>query len=166
MDQNSTGLVIRPLDQPGDLGWVVLAHGEVYAQQLNSDATFEAYVAQVVAEYGSEHDPEREAGWIAELDGQRVGCVLCVAADEPDTAQLRLLVVLPETRGRGAGSQLVDECVRFAKAAGQQRIVLWTNDTLASARRIYEAAGFTLADAGEQHEHGHPLVGQAWELTL
>jgi GNAT superfamily N-acetyltransferase len=156
---------VRRLGRPGDLGWVVMAHGEMYAAQYGWDTSFEALVARIVADYAAGRDPDREAAWIAEADGARAGCVFCVAAD-PDTARLRLLLVDPAARGHGLGTRLVDECLTFARAAGYRRITLWTNDVLASARRIYRAAGFTL-DAEEPHRSfGAELVGQTWSRTL
>ncbi|HVT68631.1 MAG TPA: GNAT family N-acetyltransferase [Trebonia sp.] len=156
---------IREVGQPGDLGWVIMAHGEVYASEFGWDASFEALVARIVADYAASRDPAREAGWIAELDGRRVGCVFCVAKDEV-TAQLRILLVDPAARGRGAGRLLVGECVRFARAAGYRRMVLWTNDPLTSAGRIYRAAGFTLTAEEPHHSFGVDLVGQTYELDL
>jgi GNAT superfamily N-acetyltransferase len=156
---------IRPLGAPGDLGWVVMAHGEVYAEEFGWDTTFEALVARIVADYAAEHDPEREAAWVAELDGERVGCVFCVAKDDT-TAQLRILLVHPNARGLGLGAQLVDECVGFARDAGYDRIGLWTNDPLVAARQVYLAAGFVLTDESPHHSFGHDLVGQTYELDL
>jgi len=157
--------VIRPLDRPGDLGWVVLADGEVYAAEFGWDTSFEALVARIVADYAADHDPAREAAWIAEVDGQRAGCVFCVAGDET-TAQLRILLVDPAVRGLGLGVRLVDACVSFARASGCRRLTLWTNDVLISARRIYEAAGFELVEAERHHSFGHDLVGQNWARDL
>ncbi len=108
----------------------------------------------------------REAAWIAELDGRRVGCVFCVAGDVPAVAKLRILLVAPEARGHGVGRRLVDECLHFAETAGYRQVTLWTNDVLTSARRIYEAAGFTLADQAPHHSFGHDLVGQTWARSL
>jgi N-acetylglutamate synthase-like GNAT family acetyltransferase len=159
-------VTLRALDQPGDLGWVVMAHGEVYAQQFGWDASFEALVARIVVDYAAGHDPAREAAWIAEVDGERAGCVFCVAADQPEMAKLRILLVHPTARGRGVGSQLVETCLRFAKGAEYRRIMLWTNDVLVSARRIYQAAGFTLVDEQPHHSFGHDLVGQNWSRDL
>jgi GNAT superfamily N-acetyltransferase len=157
---------IRPLGRPGDLGWVVQAHGELYAEQFGWDGTFEALVARIVADYAEKHDPRREAAWIAEADGERAGCVFCVAGPAPDTAQLRILLVDPAARGLGLGAALVDECVRFATDAGYRRITLWTNDVLVSARRIYQAAGFELVDSEPHRSFGHDLVGQNWSRDL
>ena len=159
------GLVLRP-HQPGDLGWVVERHGARYAAEYGWDATFEVLVARIVAEFGERRDTQREAAWIAELDGERVGCVFCTAADAADTAQLRLLLVEPSARGSGVGSRLVDECLRFAKRSGYPRITLWTNDVLVTARRIYERAGFR-CDRREPHDNfGRDLVGEYWSRDL
>ena len=161
-----SGLVsIRPLGEPGDLGWVVQAHGEIYAREFGWDASFESLVARIVADFAGSHDPARETGWIAEVDGQRAGCVLCIARDEA-TAQLRNLLVDPTARGLGLGRRLVDECVTFARRAGYQKIVLWTNDPLVAAIRIYLAAGFRLVREEPHHSFGADLVGQTYELDL
>ncbi len=156
--------VIRAL-RSGDLGWVVARHGAVYAEEYAWDQTFEALVARIVADYVDHHVAGRENAWIAELDGEAVGCVFCVRRDE-ETAQLRLLLVEPKARGFGIGSRLVDECIRFARGAGYDRMVLWTNDVLVSARRIYEADGFELVESEPHHSFGHDLVGQTWQRAL
>jgi GNAT superfamily N-acetyltransferase len=158
-------LLVRRLGQPGDLGWVVMAHGEVYAAEFGWDTSFEALVARIVADYANGSDPDREAAWIAELDGRRVGCVFCVAEDET-TAKLRILLVHPSARGRGLGARLVDECVRFARGAGYRRLKLWTNDPLVAARRVYLDAGFRLTAESPHRSFGVDLVGQTYELEL
>ncbi|MFI7545651.1 GNAT family N-acetyltransferase [Actinoplanes sp. NPDC049599] len=157
--------MIRQLTKPGDLGWVIAAHGEVYAREYGWDGTFEALVARIVADFASGHDAEREAGWVAEVDGQRVGCVFCVAGPE-GTAQLRLLLVHPSGRGHGLGGRLVDTCVRFARDAGYPAVRLWTNDPLTAARAIYLSRGFVLTGEEPHHSFGVDLVGQTYELVL
>jgi GNAT superfamily N-acetyltransferase len=156
---------IRPLGAPGDLGWVVAAHGEIYAAEYGWDSTFEALVARIVADYAAGPDPAREGAWIAEVDGRRAGCVFCVAADET-TAQLRLLLVDPAARGHGLGGRLVDECLAFARAVGYRRMRLWTNHPLAAARHVYLARGFTLTDEEPHRSYGADLIGQTYQLDL
>ena len=159
-----TGLVLRP-PAPGDLGWVIDRHGARYAAEYGWDSTFEALVAHIVADFAERGDTPREAAWIAELDGDRVGCVFCTAADA-DTAQLRLLLVEPSARGSGVGTRLVDECLRFYRRSGYKRITLWTNDVLLSARRIYERAGFQCDRREPHHSFGCDLVGEYWSRDL
>jgi GNAT superfamily N-acetyltransferase len=159
-------VVVRRADRPGDLGWVVMAHGEVYDQQFGWNTEFEALVVKIVAQYADHRDPGREAAWIAEVDGERAGCVFLVAGEESSIAKLRLLLVTPAARGLGLGTRLVEECLTFARGAGYGAITLWTNDVLTSARRIYQAFGFTLAEEESHHSFGHDLVGQSWTLEL
>ena len=165
MDQHAA-VRIRPLGEPGDLGWVVMAHGETYAEEYGWDTEMEAFIARIVADFAAGHDEVREAAWIAEKDGVRVGSVFCVASDDPSVARLRVLLVTPDARGLGLGNQLVHECIDFATQAGYEQVTLWTNDVLTSARRIYEAAAFVLVDEEKHHRFGHDLVGQNWALQL
>ena len=156
---------IRLLGRPGDLGWVVMAHGEQYAAEFGWDTDFEALVARIVADYAANPRPGSQAAWIAEMGGRRVGCVFCVAADDT-TAQLRILLVEPSARGRGLGHRLVDECIAFARGAGYARVKLWTNDPLVAARQIYVTHGFHLVDEERHHSFGVDLIGQVYELDL
>ena len=158
-------LTIRPLGQPGDLGWVVLAHGEIYARERAYDTSFEVLVARIVADYANDHDPAREGAWIAMAGGRRIGCVFCVRIDDA-TAQLRILLVDPDGRGLGAGTALVRTCMDFARQAGYARMRLWTQDDLIEARRVYLAHGFRLTGEEPHHSFGHDMVGQTYEADL
>jgi len=161
--------VIRPLGEPGDLGWTVLAHGELYAAEFGWDADFEALVARIVADYAAGRDPARDGAWIAEQDGRRVGCVFCVGpegAGDDATARLRLLLVDPAARGQRLGARLVEQCVDFARSAGYKKCRLWTNGPLEAARHLYLAAGFRLVEEEPHHSFGVDLIGQVYELDL
>ncbi|NMO93321.1 GNAT family N-acetyltransferase [Actinomycetospora sp. TBRC 11914] len=156
-------VVLRDADRPGDLGWVLMAHGERYAAEYGWSV--EAVTARIVADFAASAVPGRDAAWVADLDGRRVGSVLCVR-EEATTARLRLLLVEPDARGLGVGRALVERCVGFARGAGYARLVLWTNEPLAAARGIYLAAGFVL-DGEETHTgFGRELLGQSYVLDL
>jgi DNA-binding MarR family transcriptional regulator/predicted N-acetyltransferase YhbS len=157
-------VVLRGL-LPGDLGWVVERHGALYAREHGWDETFEAMVARIMADYAAARAPGREAAWVAEVDGEPVGCIACMR-DDDETARLRVLLVEPSARGTGLGSRLVEECLRFARPAGYRRIVLLTYDARADARRNYERAGFRLTDSHPTRAYGHEVVEQEWSLNL
>jgi GNAT superfamily N-acetyltransferase len=143
----------------------VQRHGALYAEDFGWDERFEALVARIVADYVDNRDPDREAAWIAEVDGTPAGCVFCVRKNDR-TAQLRMLLVEPWARGLGIGSRLVEEVLRFARRAGYCDITLWTNDVLSGARRIYQRAGFTLDDEARHHSFGKDLIEQNWSRRL
>jgi DNA-binding MarR family transcriptional regulator/GNAT superfamily N-acetyltransferase len=151
--------------RPGDMGWVVQRHGELYFQEEGYDEEFEALVASIVAEFVQKYDARRDRCWIAERDGVNVGCVFLVKGTAT-TAKLRLFLVEPSARGLGIGGRLVDECVHFARAAGYRKIALWTQNDLYAARRIYERSGFRCVGAEKHHSFGRNLVAETWELKL
>jgi GNAT superfamily N-acetyltransferase len=151
--------------EPGDMGWVVQSNGTLYAQEYDWDESYEALVAQIVADFVKNLDPKKERCWIAEKDGENVGAVFLVK-ESKEVARLRLLIVDPKARGLGIGKRLVDECTRFARRAGYKQITLWTNSVLLAARSIYKKAGYELAKSESHHSFGHELVGETWVLTL
>jgi DNA-binding MarR family transcriptional regulator/GNAT superfamily N-acetyltransferase len=152
---------------PGDIGWAIERHGRLYADEFGWNADFEALVATLFAAFATKHDQAKERCWITEVDGHRAGCVFVVRNQENGKmAQLRCLLVDPSARGLGLGRRLVDQCVAFARSAGYHGMMLWTNDVLVSARKIYEAAGFALDHEYRHRSFGHDLVGQIWSLNF
>jgi len=163
-ERHAPGYTLRP-PAPGDLGWVVARHGALYAQERGWGIRFEGLVAEIVAQFVATCDPARERCWIADMDGEPVGCVFVVKASD-DAAKLRLLLVEPKARGLGIGARLVDECLRFARAAGYLKMTLWTQSILVEAHRVYEGAGFERVATQPHAEFGHALIGETWERAL
>ena len=151
--------------EPGDMGWVTYRHGAIYAEEYGWDATFEALVAQIVSDFIKNYNPARERCWIAEMDGEIVGSVFVVQASQ-DTAKLRLLLLEAKARGLGLGKRLVEECIRFARRSGYNKLTLWTNSVLVAARHIYQKTGFKIVAQEEHHSFGKDLVSETWELDL
>jgi len=150
----------------GDFGWVISRHAELYLREHGWGEPFEGLCAQIVADFVNNFDAKCERCWIAELDGENVGCVMLVKDDQPGVARVRLLLVDPKGRGLGLGAQLVDECVRFARSVGYTKITLWTHSVLSAARHVYEKAGFTLTSSEPRHSWGKDVVAEFWDLDL
>ncbi|MGE0563644.1 MAG: GNAT family N-acetyltransferase [Pseudolabrys sp.] len=165
----SRSVVIRP-PRHGDFGWIVTAHGQLYAREYGWVEPFEGLCAGIVADYVNNHDPKWEACWIAELDGENVGSAMLVkdkpGETNPAVARLRLLLVDPKARGLGLGARLTDECITFARAAGYKQVTLWTHSVLTAARHIYEKAGFTLTSTEKRKSWSQDVVAEFWDLKL
>jgi len=162
--QTSTSYLLRQ-HQPGDLGWIVHRQAILYAEEYGWDGTYEALAGEIVAQFIKNYDPNRERCWIAEKDGERVGGAF-VAKVSDDIAQLRLLHVEAQARGLGIGKRLVEECLRFARRAGYQKMTLWTQSNLHAARHIYKQAGFQVVREQQHHSFGKDLTAETWELNL
>ena len=151
--------------QPGDMGWVVMQHGEIYAREYGWNAEFEALVAEIAAKFVRRHQPDWERCWIAEWQGERVGSVFVVRQSR-HVAKLRMLILTPQARGVGLGGRLTDECIAFARQKGYKKMVLWTNSCLTAARAIYVKRGFELVATEPYSGFGQALVSETWALKL
>jgi DNA-binding MarR family transcriptional regulator/N-acetylglutamate synthase-like GNAT family acetyltransferase len=156
--------VLRP-HQPGDMGWIIRRQTQLYAGEFGWDGTFEAMLAEIAGKFVAKFDPKTDNCWIAERNGEIVGSVFLVKSTKT-TGQLRMLYVEPSARGLGIGQRLVQECIEDARAKGYKKLMLWTNDILVSARKIYIAADFRLIREERHTSFGKKLVGQFWIRDL
>jgi len=159
-----TSYLLRP-HQPGDMGWIVHRQAILYADEYGWDGTYETLAAEIVAQFIKHYDPKREHAWVAEKDGERVGAVF-VAKGSDQIVKLRLLHVERQARGLGIGKRLVEECIRFARQAGYEKMTLWTQSILHAARHIYKMAGFQVVHEEKHHSFGKDLTAETWELNL
>jgi len=157
-------IMLRP-PQPGDLGWVVSRHAAIYAREQGWGPRFEAHVAELIGKLGLNADVTRERCWIAECDGDKLGCVF-LAKDDETTARIRLLLLEPHARGLGLGRRLVQQCLTFARQAGYRDVVLWTHAQLAAARALYAAFGFVKEAEAAHSEFGPEVLSETWRMTL
>lgn len=156
---------LRPL-APGDVGWIAHRQARIYHDEYGWDWTYEGLACQILGAFVLGFDPAREDAWVAERNGAIVGAVFLMKSDHPELAKLRLLHVERSARGIGLGKALVETCIARARELGYARVTLWTQETLVAARRIYQAAGFRLADRSPHRAFGHALVGETWILDL
>ena len=158
------GYVLRP-PRPGDLGWIVARHATFYFEHYGWREPFEAMCAQIVADFGNDHDSKRERCWVAERDGQTVGSIF-VVKETDEIARMRLLLVDPSAQGLGIGAALIDASLAFAREAGYRRMTLWTHQVLTAARALYQSRGFTLTASEPHNSWGVDVVGETWDLEL
>ncbi len=164
LSTSSRDFTIRP-HQPGDISWVLSRQAKLYVEEYGWNGEYEGLAMQIAADFTKDFKPGREFCWIAESGGNIAGSVFLVDAGD-GTAKLRLLYVEPFARGLGIGRALVRTCIAFAREAGYETLMLWTNDVLVSARRIYETEGFLLVAEEQHHSFGKDLNGQTWQLVL
>ncbi|TMV13228.1 GNAT family N-acetyltransferase [Arenibacterium halophilum] len=151
--------------RPEDAAWLIERHDTLYRRDEGFDASFGELVAKIINDFLAEHDATREAGWVAEENGQRLGSIFCVSA-EKTTAKLRLFLLDPGARGKGLGKHMLRHCMAFARAAGYRDMVLWTHESHRAACALYAATGWQLIESRPVHSFGVDLVEQNWTITL
>lgn len=157
-------IVLRP-HRPGDMGWVVDSQAAYYTAAHGWDDRYEALVAEIVATFLRKFDPAREACWIADRAGARVGSIF-VVAETPEVAKLRLLYVDASARGTGLGRLMVETALNFARAKGYRTMRLWTQASLGPARRLYAGQGFVKTGESAHSDFGTAEIGETWERAL
>lgn len=151
--------------EPGDLGWVTMEHGRLYALDEGYDQSFEALVARILADFIETRDPAADGAWIAEADGRRLGCVF-LRREDAATARLRLFLLLPEARGLGLGRRMLATATEFARAAGYRRMVLWTHESHEAACALYRKTGWRMVARAPAQAFGQAVIDQHWEIGL
>lgn len=164
-DKPKHDLVVLRQPRAGECGWLVHRQAQWFAAQYGWDQSFEGLLARIVSDYAQRNDPVREMCWVADQDGVVVGSV-CIVGVSTTVAGVRLLWVEPDVQRLGIGTQLLSECVRFARRAGYTKLTLTTAASLGQPRRLCERAGFMLAGVAAESRFGKHLQIERWELDL
>lgn len=158
-------LVVLRQPRAGECSWLVHRQTQWFTTEHGWDHSFEGMLARVVADYTQRHDPVREMCWVADQEGIVVGSV-CIVGVSTTVAGVRLLWVEPDVQRLGIGTQLISECVRFARRTGYTKLTLTTSSALLEPRRLCERAGFRLAGSAQERRFGKDMTIERWELEL
>ena len=145
---------------------VVRLHREVYEGEYDLEPDFANDVATQLAELARSGWPgPREGLWLAQVDGRTVGSVTLIE-ESSELGRLGHLVLLPDARGTGAGRRLVESVLAAARAAGYERLHLFTFSDLRAAGSLYRSVGFEVSSTEQRLRWGRLMDWQRYELAL
>ncbi|MGA4839696.1 GNAT family N-acetyltransferase [Streptomyces sp. G45] len=140
-----------------DAGLLAFDEADGYREQLRDVAGRDAAAEVLVAVEG-----ERLLGGVTYVPS--AGGPLAEICRDGE-AEIRMLAVGREARGRGAGEALVRDCARRARAAGRTALVLSTQPAMGAAQRLYVRLGFVRAPRRDWEPlPGLPLLAYALPL--
>lgn len=149
-----------------DLEWLVEQHARLYSEDEGFDDTFGITVSRVLEDFLVHHDPCVECGWIVRRGQARLGSIFCMASGEDRIAKLRLFLLIPQARGMGLGSTLLEHALAFARSAGYGQVQVNTYSAHRTACMLYARRGFMCIRSVPARAFGRDLVQQRWELTF
>lgn len=161
---SSADISIRTELRPGDIGYVVYIHGDLYKREYGYGIQFETYVAKGLCEFYETYTMGRNRVWVCEHKDRMIGFLLLM--DRGKAAQLRYFLIQPEYRGIGLGSKLMGMYMDFLQECGYRESYLWTTHELSAASFLYKRAGFKLTEEKESSTFGKPLREQRYDLFL
>jgi GNAT superfamily N-acetyltransferase len=123
---------LQPADRPR---WETLFRAYIaFYERTLDDAAFERTWREIAS-------GARLHGLGAWLDGELVGIthfLVHPSSSEPDLCYLEDLFTVPEVRGRGVATALVEAVGEWARAQGCGSVYWQTHETNATARRLYD----------------------------
>ena len=153
---------IRTQLKPGDLGYIINRHGELYNREYNYGIEFESYVAEGLSEFYQNYDKKKDRVWLCENQNKIIGFLLLMHRSN-ESAQLRYFYIEPEYRGIGLGSKLMKLYMKYFNRCGYKNSYLWTTSELTAAASLYKKAGFTLTEEKPSTVFGKPVIEQKYE---
>ena len=150
---------------PGCIGRIVEMHATYYARTIGFGAPFEAKVASELAQFCLRYESDRDGIWLAQDKDVVHGSVVIDGSSYQESgAHLRWFITSDESRGKGAGSQLLGAAMAFCQARDYRKVYLWTFDQLHAARHLYEKHGFKLARTQRGSQWGKEVNEQLFTL--
>ncbi|NSL86746.1 MarR family transcriptional regulator [Chitinophaga sp. Mgbs1] len=151
--------------QPGDVGYLIYLHGELYARESGYNLEFESYVCKTFHDFLPTYNTNKDRVFLATCDNKIVGAVAIIGSSR-HLAQLRWFIVHPDFRGKGLGKKLLQEAIDFCREKLYQKVYLLTTDMQATAIDLYKRNGFR--KTGEKHlqQWGQQLYEQRFELDV
>jgi GNAT superfamily N-acetyltransferase len=122
-------------------------------------------VSKIIVDYFNCEQHDRQACFIAELDGKPVGCIMLMSGREME-GKLRVMFVSEEARGNGIGRLLIQSVFEKAKSIGYKSISLWTTDKQRTARELYKKHGFSLISATPNETFAKGSNDELWKADL
>ena len=156
-------ITIRTIIKPGDFGYIIHRHGDMYAKEYNHGVSFEMYVAEGICEFYQNYDATKDRVWLCEHQGKIIGS-LFLQHRENNKAQLRYFFIEKAYRGIGLGKTLMKLYMDFYKEKGFTSSYLWTTDELNTAAAIYNKQGFILTEELPNDAFGKTVIERKFEL--
>ena len=150
---------------PGDVGYLIYLHGQLYARESGYNLEFEAYVCKTFYEFLPTYNPAKDRMFLAVADNQIVGSVAILGSSR-HLAQLRWFLIHPDYRGRGLGKKLLEEALLFCREKDYQKVYLMTTSMQETAIALYKKAGFRKTGEKYLQLWGQQLYEQRYDMDL
>jgi putative acetyltransferase len=96
-----------------------------------------------------EYNKPRSVYFVVENEGEIVGCCGIAPLQNADSkiCELQKMYFLPQTRGLGIGSEMMEKCLEQAKSFGFEKCYIETMPFMHAAQKLYKKSGFEYLDA-------------------
>lgn len=96
-----------------------------------------------------EYQKPKSAYFVVESEGKVLGCAGIAPLENGDSkiCELQKMYFLPETRGLGIGSEMMELCLQQARDFGFEKCYIETMPFMHAAQKLYKKSGFEYLDA-------------------
>lgn len=153
---------IRHKLRPGDMGYILYMHGNIYKKEYNYGLMFERYVAEGLLEFYQNYNPRKDRVWICEHDDKIIGTIFLIHRE--NAAQLRYFLLEKEYRGIGLGRLLMKDYMDWIRQQQYPSVYLWTTNEQIAAANLYQKFGFELTEKVSSTDFGKHVIEQKYEF--